>query len=149
MNLKPRSPDARVEINMTPLIDVVFQLLIFFILSFRIVDQEGDLAIKMPSEHVGGESVDHPDLPPLAVRLVAGPAGELAEIRLPSEKLAGTDELRSRVAGIVANYPELEVDLHCDASLKYEHAVAALTAVSGHRAGGDVTPLARHVRLMR
>ena len=38
----------KVDINMTPMIDVVFQLLSFFVMSFKIVAQEGDFNIKMP-----------------------------------------------------------------------------------------------------
>lgn len=33
---------------MTPMIDIVFQLLVFFIMTFKIVSQEGDFHIKMP-----------------------------------------------------------------------------------------------------
>jgi biopolymer transport protein ExbD len=38
----------KVEIPMTPMIDIVFQLLVFFIMTFKIVSQEGDFNIKMP-----------------------------------------------------------------------------------------------------
>ena len=40
--------DEKVEVQMTPMIDIVFQLLIFFIMTFKIVAQEGDFNIKMP-----------------------------------------------------------------------------------------------------
>jgi biopolymer transport protein ExbD len=41
MKIKSRVPN-KVELNMTPMIDIVFQLLIFFIMSFKIAAQEGD-----------------------------------------------------------------------------------------------------------
>jgi biopolymer transport protein ExbD len=40
--------NEKVEIPMTPMIDIVFQLLVFFIMTFKIVSQEGDFNIKMP-----------------------------------------------------------------------------------------------------
>ena len=38
----------KIELQMTPMIDIVFQLLVFFIMTFKIVAQEGDFNIKMP-----------------------------------------------------------------------------------------------------
>jgi hypothetical protein len=42
------------------------------------------------------------------------------------------------------------IELICDDTLRYEHTMAALTAVSGRRgARGNITPLATDVRLRR
>ncbi len=38
----------KIELQMTPMIDVVFQLLIFFMFTFKIATQEGDFNVKMP-----------------------------------------------------------------------------------------------------
>ena len=46
-NRDDRSED-KIELQMTPMIDIVFQLLVFFIMTFKIVTQEGDFNIKMP-----------------------------------------------------------------------------------------------------
>ena len=43
-----RGDDGEVKLEMTPMIDIVFQLLVFFIMTFKIVSQEGDFNIKMP-----------------------------------------------------------------------------------------------------
>ncbi len=42
------SDDRTIRLQMTPMIDIVFQLLVFFIMTFKIVSQEGDFHIKMP-----------------------------------------------------------------------------------------------------
>ena len=42
------SGQDKIELQMTPMIDIVFQLLIFFIMTFKIVAQEGDFNINMP-----------------------------------------------------------------------------------------------------
>ncbi|NKC13512.1 MAG: biopolymer transporter ExbD [Gammaproteobacteria bacterium] len=46
MNLRPRRPEPP-DINLTPLIDVVFLLLIFFMVSTTF-DREAELAIQLP-----------------------------------------------------------------------------------------------------
>ena len=50
MKIRHRSDMAeeKIELQMTPMIDIVFQLLIFFIFSLRISAQEGDFNISMP-----------------------------------------------------------------------------------------------------
>ena len=59
--MKPRrgpSGPAKVEQNMTPMIDIVFQLLTFFIMTLKIATQEGDFNIKMPLAALG-TTYDH------------------------------------------------------------------------------------------
>jgi biopolymer transport protein ExbD len=75
-----------VELQMTPMIDIVFQLLIFFIMTFKIMAPEGDFNIKMP---LAGPSEGPPpidQLPPIIVRMTAqhaGPAqGHLAVLKM-------------------------------------------------------------------
>ncbi len=136
---------------MTSMIDVVFQLLAFFIVSFKIVQQEGDLAIKMPAAQVeDAPSIDFSLS--LQVHLQAGAAGELAGIQMSGQAIADTQALRARVEQIAAAAPgdidQLSVNLICDPALRYEHAMAALTAVSGKRSGDRVLPLASNVRLV-
>ena len=36
------------ELNMTSMIDIVFLLLIFFVMTFKIVELEGDFSVRMP-----------------------------------------------------------------------------------------------------
>jgi Biopolymer transport protein len=40
----------KIDINMTPMIDIVFQLLAFFIMTLKIVQPEGDFDVRMPLE---------------------------------------------------------------------------------------------------
>ena len=49
--MKIRNTDRRehIVLQMTPMIDIVFQLLIFFVFTFKIVLPEGDFNIRMPS----------------------------------------------------------------------------------------------------
>ncbi len=40
--------ETKVEQQMTAMIDVVFQLLTFFVMSFKVASLEGDFSVKMP-----------------------------------------------------------------------------------------------------
>jgi biopolymer transport protein ExbD len=55
-------PLAGVKLDMTPLIDVVFQLLAFFCLTFRIATLEGDLAMQPPARTGGGPATFAPTI---------------------------------------------------------------------------------------
>ena len=48
MEIKPVEAAAKVPIDMTPMIDIVFQLLTFFVMTLKIATSEGDFNIKMP-----------------------------------------------------------------------------------------------------
>ena len=40
--------DEKIELQMVPMIDIVFQMLIFFVMTFKIAVPEGDFNITMP-----------------------------------------------------------------------------------------------------
>ena len=81
--MKIRHADHRdkIELQMTSMIDIVFQLLIFFIMTFKIVLPEGDFNIRMPlaSEET---AADIDETPALNLRLRANDDGTLAAVLL-------------------------------------------------------------------
>lgn len=132
-----------VKLQMTSMIDVVFLLLAFFVITFKTPEVEGDFNIKMPANAQSNQLPD-PDAPtPVQVRLMAGDFGELTGIEFGSQPL-GTDMKRLRAA--VFDYlqidpakptdlsaaEELEIELDCDEPLKYRFAIEAITAVTGY-----------------
>lgn len=126
---------------MTPMIDIVFQLLVFFIMSFKISAQEGDFNIKMPLGFTSAQNVDiQPQAVPMKVRMIAAADGSIANI-LFNDQPFGTeyDALRNRIIGFLgadrspgslADTSEIELD--CDYDLHYDEVVKAITAVSGY-----------------
>jgi biopolymer transport protein ExbD len=72
---------AKLGFDMTPMIDVCFQLIIFFMLSMKINSPEGDFNIKMP---LGAVASNQPniDSPPIIIRLVVGRDGELDGVQV-------------------------------------------------------------------
>jgi len=133
-----------IQLQMTPMIDIVFLLLIFFLATFKIIAPEGDFNIKMPLADPS-EGLPPPDQrPPIKVRLRATSAGELAAIGCGDRSL-GRDfsKLQALIRSLVGDDPgpsELandEVELDCDYNLKYEYVVDAITAVSGYVKDGE------------
>ncbi len=151
--LKPKDlpKTEKVELQMTAMIDVVFQLLIFFILTFKITTPEGDFNIKMPLGKSSPQLAEEIPLPPLIVRLEAGSDGRLASISLDNRKLKGFDELHNVVLSRVGDAgpsaaAEIEVELDCDFELRYEFVVEAITAVSGKVEGNNILPLVQKIK---
>jgi len=132
-----KSAEPKLELNMTPMIDIVFQLLTFFVFSLKIVSNEGDFGIKMP---LGvSQGVAENLLPPIKVRMLSNSDGKLAGIRMNDRAISSFDALRLEVIGIVGNDSgpgsvrnEAEVELDCDPNLNYEHVIEAISSVSGY-----------------
>ncbi len=143
-----QAPD-KVEIQMTPMIDIVFQLLIFFLFSFKIVTQEGDFNIRMPVAGPASSTSLQTDLP-IKVRLTADDEGNLASIRMDDAVLPNFTALHEKVMSRVGTNAgpdaaeNIEAELDCDYNLKYRNVIGAVTAISGY-----VTPDGRIVKLIQ
>jgi biopolymer transport protein ExbD len=132
------SGNDKVEMQMTPMIDIVFQLLTFFVMSFKIAVQEGDFNVKMPLAAAGtAETVV--DLPPIKLRLTANDKGHLSGIRMGERSLAGFKDLNAAIIELVgtdtgpnslASTTEVEID--ADYDLRYENVMEAITSISGY-----------------
>jgi len=133
--MKRKSPD-KIVIDMTPMIDIVFQLLTFFVMTLKIATAEGDFQIRMPLAGTPSPARDQ-ELPPILVRLQANEAGECTRVQMADSEFSGPDRwdrVHQRLAAIVGEGSlrnAAEVELQCDPQLKYEHAIAAITAISG------------------
>ena len=131
--------ESKIAVDMTPMIDVVFQLLIFFMLTLKIKADEGDFGINMPLAPTPQTSQD-PPIPSLKVRLVANPDGSLAALQLGRRNLgvgdrayAGRNYEVLKVIGRPGSplSKDVEVELDPDYELNYAEVVKAMSAVSG------------------
>jgi len=135
-----RHGEEKVELQMTPMIDIVFQLLIFFIMTFKIVSPEGDFNIKMPLAAPSEGLPDDSQLPPIKVRMRADAGGRLANIQLGQQGLGNNfDALHAQIREIVGDdrgpgsiAETTEVELDCDYNLKFGNVIKAITAISGY-----------------
>lgn len=144
MKLKTNGGFERLQVNMTPLIDMCFQLIIFFMLTLRMFSPEGDFGITMPL------STPSPGTPPMSeptsvkIRLIAYPDGKLAGIQMGQRNLASFADLHKQIREVIGFQrgpagANTEVELDCDYNLKFRYIVDALNAVTGYVANDRET----------
>ncbi len=129
----------KVDLNMTPMIDVVFQLLAFFIMTLKFVIPEGDFNIKMPAT-APSDKIDDQLVPPIVVKITANANGSLKSIYVNNAFIADFPALRSKIISSIgplekgpgASGSTAEVELDCEYGLRYENVIQAVTHVSGY-----------------
>lgn len=151
------------EPQMAPLIDIVFLLLVFFLLTFQIRAHEGDFQIHMPKAKSPGTICVPPALiPNVNVHLRANEDGSLNDVVFRRERLGVGEQafqklnkkVRDMVGYRAGHEPlikDLDIEIHADSNLHYRYAVKALSACSGtleKTADGESqrVPLVEHVR---
>jgi biopolymer transport protein ExbD len=145
----------KIELQMTPMIDIVFQLNIFFIFTFKIILPEGDFNIHMPAA-AAARAIEPSETLPLTLTMKAGPNGDLADLRLAGRSYGnGRDafaRLRQNIRGLVAdaggpgtaNDQEIEIDVDYD--LRYDYVIRAITAITGYVENGEPHKLIERVK---
>ena len=153
MSRKKSQLSDKIEINMTPMIDVVFQLMSFFMCSLKIVAPEGDFDIRMPLGKSASAVMDDQQVPPIRVKLAAGPDGSMASITMNGNPLKDFNDLQKEVVRLVGKgrgpdslAEKTEVELDCDYGLKYVNVVRAITAVSGTVQDGQIVELIKKIK---
>jgi biopolymer transport protein ExbD len=144
----------KVSVDMTPMIDVVFQLMSFFMCTLKVVAPEGDFDIRMPlGVAAAAAAPDDQQVPPVRVKLSAGPDGALAGIAMNGQPVGDFEELRKRIVALVGTdsgpnslAERTEVELDCDYGLKYANVVRAITAVSGKVQDGQIVELIKKIK---
>jgi biopolymer transport protein ExbD len=131
----------KIELQMTPMIDIVFQLNIFFLFTFKIVLPEGDFNIRMPSA-AAARAIEMSESIPMTLVMKAGADGQLTELRLAGRSFGnGPDAfvgLRQQIRRAVADAggpgkaSDLEVEIDADYGLNYDYVVRAMTAITGY-----------------
>jgi biopolymer transport protein ExbD len=131
----------KIELQMTPMIDIVFQLNIFFLLTFKIVLPEGDFNIRMPSQ-AAARAVEMSEALPMTLVMKAAPDGRLAELRLAGRSFGNGPDAFARLhqqirrtvdeAGGPDKASDLEVEIDADYNLNYDYVMRAMTAIVGY-----------------
>ena len=141
MRFQTHSRSTNPRHSMSAMIDVVFLLLIFFMLTLQIVEPEGVHAV---DTNRGGGRPDPRDAPSLEikVRLVASEDGRLADVRLGSRSLgSGSNAIRQlgrEIRSLARDSKGLDDDglpvrIEADASLNFEYTLRALGACQKRR----------------
>ena len=151
--------DRNVKLNMTSMIDIVIQLLVFFIMTFKIVEMEGDFNVRMPLAAKESTSIEDvlPDL--ITVKLKVGAEGKIAGIDVDNGVEGDTyfdADMYSRLTDFVektidaegdpSEAIETEVEFDIDFDLKYSYTVQAIESVSGKIVDGQVKKLIEKIK---
>lgn len=129
----PQHEDNDELLNITSMVDVVFILLAFFVLSTQFIDRERDVAMGMRPPATAGESES--DLPEvITIRLttdrspVNGAADRVAiameQVQLPA---GDYEAITARLSEI--NLPEISIVLAAEQQVSIEAVVKALDAI--------------------
>jgi biopolymer transport protein ExbD len=158
MRRRRRKDDESVELNLAAMLDMAFQLLTFFILTFRPSPIEGQIALNLPppiavtnmqplkaagSNQAGGE-VSLPGLGTLIITIHAEPNGELKSLVLgarpllrgalrPGDVALLDKELKDIFALSASTFDGIQ--LHVDPQLNYESFLELLDVCARQKIG--------------
>ena len=119
MPLKTHQDDLPV-LNLTPMIDVVFLLIIFFMVATKFVEIEHDIDLELPEVAAAAPSTPTPKQRVVSVRADG-------TVTLDGEAVT-LEELRDRLARAVAEYPATSVVIRGAAACPFQDVAAALSA---------------------
>lgn len=113
-------PDESEMLNLTPFIDVVFNLLIFFLLSSTFMTEQQTIELELPSVAAAQPVTDAPDEIQVNVR-----RDGVVEI---AEKTMTLAELSTFLQEAVARYPDQAVAVRGDKTVPYERVAEVVAA---------------------
>ena len=150
MKFRNRSNLSKIQLDMTPMIDVVFQLIIFFMCTLKVSEPEGDFDISMPLGAPTAGAVTDAELPPFKVRMESNENGELVALSFNGEPLGGGEaaigKLNSSVFRSITalkavgddQLEKQEVEIDPDYDLNYRYIINAIGACSGRLGPGGI-----------
>ncbi len=118
-------PNRKYGFNMTPMIDVVFLLIIFFLVSSHLARQESQMDLELPVAAAGEEDVDQ-DVPRLTINVKAD-----GTLWLAGRPIA-TNQLKNRfVAAQAKEGDNIEVRIRGSRSAPYSAVEPIMVACTG------------------
>ena len=112
--------DEQPTLNLTPMIDVVFLLIIFFMVATSFAEMERDIELQLPEVAAARAPTSAPKQRVVSVRADG-------EVALDGQRMS-LAELTQRLAAARSEYPELSVVIRGDASCAFQHVAASLAA---------------------
>ncbi len=124
MNFRPNRSDERVDINMTPLIDVVFLLLIFFMVSTTF-DRHATLKVQLPEASAKMEQKTQEESIVLSI-------DEKGKYFINDRQVINTtlDTLKIALRKTVGDKKDVALVLRADANTPHQSVVRAMDAAS-------------------
>lgn len=140
-----KSKQQEVEVQITPMLDMAFQLLTFFILTYHPAPIEGQFAmnllpaapaIKMDAAAPPDSKAttdDPPSLRTMTTVIRANPDGSLGRVTLEEVEVNGMDQLKAKLKEILDPAKELPFEqalIQADPTLKYEELMKVVDVFS-------------------
>ncbi|MFM9063118.1 MAG: ExbD/TolR family protein [Pirellula sp.] len=122
MPLKTSQDEELPSINLTSMIDVLFLLIIFFMVGTRFTESEHQISLKLPKSTSPETMMDRPGAQ--IVNLYSDGTIEFEGRRLTS------DQLTASLVPMVRNYPDLQVRFRPDTGVAVGQASQVMEAIS-------------------
>ncbi len=148
--------EEKVRLQMSSMIDIVFLLLSFFVITYKTPELEGDFSIRMPAQAASLQVSSMDELTPVTIRLTSDGNGNLSGIVFGSQNLGiDMNRLRQSVFQYVQTSDamdfqtalhgnevphirdDFEVELDFDDNLRYKYIMQAITAITGYINGDN------------
>ncbi len=127
MNLRPGHKEENVEVNLTPLIDVVFLLLIFFMVTTTF-DRHAKLKVSLPESSTKATQQQHE---PLILSIDVKGNYFLNDRQIVNQQLDTLKQaLRKTIAQGSQNLEDVALVLRADANTPHQSVVRAMDAAS-------------------
>ena len=123
MNLRPGHKEESVEVNLTPLIDVVFLLLIFFMVSTTF-DRHARLKVSLPESSA---KATQQQVEPLVLSIDASGNYFINDRQVINKQL---DTLKAALKKTIGDDLEIALVLRADANTPHQSVVRAMDAAS-------------------
>jgi biopolymer transport protein ExbD len=135
MSKKRRKGSENVELNLAAMLDMAFQLLTFFILTFKPAPVEGQVDLRLPppepvtnvaAKAQAGKDDANKDpvqgLESLIVSIFPTPGGQIGSLAIGESNVAGLGQLEAQLKTILADpgSPFKQVIIQVGAALRYE-----------------------------
>jgi biopolymer transport protein ExbD len=112
--------DELPALNLTPMIDVVFLLIIFFMAASKFAEVEADIELQLPEVTTAAPLTSAPKQRTVSVE-------RDGQVQLDGE-IVSLEDLTSRLASAQREYSQLGVVIRGDANCDFQHVAAALSA---------------------
>ena len=112
--------DEQPALNLTPMIDVVFLLIIFFMVATKFSERERDIDLELPEVATAAALTSAPKQRVVTVT-------QTGEVALDGEDVS-LEQLTLRLAAARTEYPNTSVVIRGDASCAFQHVAATLAA---------------------
>jgi len=112
--------DETSSVNLTPMIDVVFLLVIFFMVATKFTEMERSIDLELPTAAAAGDST-----PPPKPKVVAVFSDGQVELDKRSVSLS---QLTAELRRATSESDDVQVVIHGDARCHFQHVASALAA---------------------